>query len=346
MISGQNENKLAGRSPRLIGFLLVFFGVMLFYVYRLFTIQIIDGDYYLDLADENRISIVQEQTKRGIIYDRNGVVLARNTATYDITITPADLPEDDGDTQEVYRKLSQLIDIPVNNGEINDETVRMYSECNTDFGISQVVYIASSLSPYNATGIRCDVSKELAMIVQEKAAEMPGVGVRMNSIREYPTGYSTAEIVGFLGPIPEMMQDEMREKGFLIESDQYGYAGVESSLQDILSGKNSRRVVEVDVGGLQTRDLEPPREAVPGYNIMLTIDVRLQNVMRAAMIDTMDFYNRVSVTGIITEDAAGIAMNPKTGEVLAMVSEPSYENNRMTRYIPAYYYQQLSVDQS
>ena len=96
MISGQNENKLAGRSPRLIGFLAVFFGVMLFYVYRLFTIQIIDGDYYLDLADENRISIVQEQTKRGIIYDRNGVVLARNTATYDITITPADLPEDDG----------------------------------------------------------------------------------------------------------------------------------------------------------------------------------------------------------------------------------------------------------
>ena len=147
MNSGQSENKLAGRSPRLIGFLIVFFGVMLFYTYRLFTIQIIDGDYYLDLADENRITIVQEQTKRGIIYDRNGVVLARNTATYDITITPADLPEDDGDTQEVYRKLSQLIDIPVSNGEINDETVRLYSECNTDFGISQVVYIASSLSP-------------------------------------------------------------------------------------------------------------------------------------------------------------------------------------------------------
>ncbi len=342
----QSDNKLAGRSPRLIGFLIVFFAVMLFYVYRLFTIQILNGDYYLDLADENRISIVQEQTKRGIIYDRNGVVLARNTGTYDITITPSDLPEDDGDTQEVYRKLSQLIDVPVNNGEINDETVRLYSECGTDFGISQIVYIASSLSPYTATGIRCDVSKELAMVVQEKAAEMPGVGVRVNSIREYPTGYSTAEIVGFLGPIPEMIQDEMREKGFLIESDQYGYAGVESSLQDILSGKNGRRVVEVDVGGLQTRDLEPPKDPVPGYNIKLTIDVRLQNVMRAAMIDTMDFYNRVSVTGIITEDAAGIAMNPKTGEILAMVSEPSYENNRMTRYIPAYYYQQLSVDQS
>ena len=79
----QQENKLAGRSPRLLGFLIVFFAVMLFYVYKLFVIQIIDGEYYLELADENRISIVQEQTKRGIIYDRNGVVLARNTATYD-----------------------------------------------------------------------------------------------------------------------------------------------------------------------------------------------------------------------------------------------------------------------
>ncbi len=346
MIDKQNENHVKLGNPRLIGFYCAFFGVMFFYVYKLYTIQIVNGENYRIRADENRISVVTDQTNRGIIYDRNGVVLARNTATYDIVITPADLPEDDGDTQEVYRKLSKLVDIPVNRGEINDDTVRMYSECGTDFGITQVVYIASSLKPYDATGIKCDVSKELAMIVQEKAADMPGVGIRTNSIREYPTGESTSEVVGFLGPIPEYMKDEMEEKGFLVNDDQYGYAGVESSLQDILGGKNGRRVVEIDVGGLQTRDLENPKEPVPGYNVKLTIDVRLQNVMRAALKDTMDFYNRVSLTGIITEDAASIAMNPKTGEVLAMVSEPTYENNRMTRYIPAYYYNQLSVDQS
>lgn len=342
----QQENKINFHNPRLIGFYVIFFGVMLFYVYKLFTIQIIDGDYYLELADENRISVVQEQTTRGIITDRNGVVLARNTATYDIVITPADLPEDEGDTQEVYRKLSEIIGVPVNNGEINDETVRLYSECETDFGMTQIVYIASSLSPYDQTGIKCDVDEQTAKIVQEKAADMPGVGVRVNSIREYPTGYNTAEVVGFLGPIPQAMEDEMTEKGFILQSDKYGYAGVESSLQNILSGKNGRRVVEVDVGGLQTRDLETPMDPVAGYNVQLTIDVRLQNVVRSAMIDTMDFYNRVSLTGPITADAAAIAMNPQTGEVLAMVSEPTFENNRMTRYIPAYYYNQLSIDQS
>ena len=74
MNKGTGENKLTLRNPRLIGFLVVFFGVMLFYTYKLYTIQIVNGETYLARADENRISVVQEQTKRGIIYDRNGVV--------------------------------------------------------------------------------------------------------------------------------------------------------------------------------------------------------------------------------------------------------------------------------
>ena len=346
MIENQNKDKLDFKNRRFIIFYLVFFGIMFFYIYKLFIIQIIDGEYYLELADENRISVVKEQTTRGIIYDRNGVVLARNVPTYDIVITPAELPEDEGDIQNIYRQLSELIDIPVNNGEINDDTVKLYSECATDFGITQIVYIANSLTPYKQTGIKCDVEEKVAMEVEELSANMPGVGVRVNSIREYPTGYDTSEVVGFLGPIPDLISTEMEERGFILDEDKYGYGGVESSLQDILSGKNGRRVIEVDVAGLETRDLEPPKEAVPGYNIKLTLDVRLQKVARAALIDTMNFYNNVSLSGPITYDGAAIAMNPKTGEILAMVSEPTYDNNRMTRYIPAYYYQQLFIDQS
>lgn len=346
MIDHQKNTKLDFSNKRLVVFYIVFLGIMLFYIYKLFSIQIINGDYYLELADENRISVVKEQTTRGIIYDRNGVVLARNVPTYDIVITPAELPEDEGDIQNIYRKLSALIDVPVNKGEINDETVRLYSECSPDFGITQTVFIASSLSPYKQTGIKCDVDEKTAMEIQELSSEMPGVSVRVNSIREYPTGYDTSEIIGFLGPIPDLISDEMEERGFILDKDKYGYGGVESSLQDILSGKNGRRVVEVDVAGLELRDLEPPKEPVPGYNIKLTIDVRLQQVARAALLDTMNFYNNISVTGPITYDGAAIAMNPKTGEILAMVSEPTYDNNRMTRYIPAYYYQQLSMDLS
>jgi len=346
VINGFNKEKLDFKNRRFLLFYVAMFLLILYYIYRLVMIQIVQGDYYLALADENRISVVREQSTRGIIYDRNGVVLARNVPTYDIVIIPAELPADDGDVQEIYRVLSAKLDIPVNNGEINNETVRLYSECGTDFGITQIVYIANSLTPYGETGIVCDVPEQKAMEIQELSVNMPGVGVRVNSIREYPTGYNTSEVVGFLGPIPGGIADEMEARGFILNKDKYGYAGVESSLQNLLSGKNGRRVVEVDVAGLEMRDLEPPLNPVPGYNIKLTIDVRLQEVARAALLDTMAFYNRVNIEGMLTEDGAAIAMNPQTGEVLALVSEPTFENNRMTRYIPAYYYQQLSIDQS
>ncbi len=346
MIEGYNREKLDFKNFRFVAFYVILGLVMVFFIYKLVIIQIVDGSYYLALADENRISVVKEQTIRGIIYDRNGVVLARNVPTYDIVITPAELPANAGDVQKVYRKLSELIDIPVNNGEINTETVRLFSECGTDFGITQIVHIANSLKPYAPTGIKCDVPEETAMEIKELSANLPGVDVRVNSIREYPTGYDTAEIVGFLGPIPNIVADEMDDRGFILNRDKYGYAGVESSLQDLLSGKNGRRVVEVDVAGLEMRDLEPPMDPVPGYNVKLTIDVRLQNVARGALLDTMEYWNQRNITGPLTYDGAAIAMNPKTGEVLALVSEPTFENNRMTRYIPAYYYQQLSLDQS
>lgn len=341
----RNE-KLDLKNRRLVIVYAIMIAIITFYVVRLYEIQIINGDSYLARADENRISVVREQTKRGIIYDRNGVVLAKNTPTYDIVIVPAELPSDEGDRQRIFRALSKLVDIPVNRGELNDETVRLYGECTSDFGLTQIVYIASSLAPYSETGILCDVPELLARQVEELSATMPGVGVRVNSIREYPTGYSTSEIIGFLGPIPEYVASEMEERGFLLNRDRYGYGGVESSLQDLLSGKNGRRVVEIDVAGLEMRDLEPPKPAVPGYNVKLTIDVRLQNVMRGALLDTMDYYNKLSITGPLTYDSAAVAMDPYTGEIYGLVSEPTFENNRMTRYIPAYYYEQLTVSQS
>ena len=225
----RNE-KLDLKNRRLVIVYGVMIAVIIFYVVRLYEIQIIDGESYLARADENRISVVREQTKRGVIYDRNGVVLAKNTPTYDIVIVPAELPSDEGDRQRIFRALSKLVDIPVNNGELNDETVRLYGECTSDFGLTQIVYIASSLAPYSETGILCDVPEALARQVEELSATMPGVGVRVNSIREYPTGYSTSEIIGFLGPIPEYVASEMEERGFLLNRDRYGYGGVESSL--------------------------------------------------------------------------------------------------------------------
>ena len=179
----KNE-KLDLKNRRLLIVYVVMAVIIIFYVTRLFEIQILDGEAYLASADENRITVVRDQTKRGVIYDRNGVVLAKNIPTYDIVIVPAELPEDEGDRQRIFRTLSGLVDIPVNNGELNDDTVRLYGECTSDFGLTQIVYIASSLSPYSETGILCDVPEELARRIKELSATMPEVEIGRASCRE------------------------------------------------------------------------------------------------------------------------------------------------------------------
>ncbi len=320
--------------------ILLIFG---FYGFRLFSLQILNGEEYVAQADENRISNVSVQTERGIIYDRNGIVLAKNAAAYNIMITPADLPVDEGAIQEIYRQLSEVIDMPVSNGELTDEVVTTFSPCNTDLGISEVVEIADTNAPYTAMKIKCDVDKETAMLIESKSDEWPGVTIEVEPIREYPTGELTSEVIGFLGPIPESMEEYYTELGFVAGRDKVGYAGIEATMQDTLAGKNGLRVVEVDVAGKVIRDVEPPMEAEPGLNIKLTIDTRLQEAAKAALIGNIDWWNRW-FNDVRFTNGVVIAINPKTGEILSLVSYPTYENNRMARFIPAYYYQQLSAD--
>ncbi|NJN79332.1 MAG: hypothetical protein HC797_02030, partial [Anaerolineales bacterium] len=156
-------------------------------------------------------------------------------------------------------------------------------------------------------------------------------------------GSLTAHLIGFLGPIPASQEDELRAQGFIPNRDKIGYSGVEASLQDILAGRNGLRVVQVDVAGQEIRNLEPPIAPAPGNNVYLTIDTRLQAAAEATILEEIRFWNTYFGTVRISSGVI-IAMNPKTGEILAMVSYPNYENNRLSRIIPAYYYEQLSQD--
>jgi penicillin-binding protein 2 len=318
-------------------------GVFLFFASRLFSLQVINGSTFADQAEENRTRNVSEPTQRGIITDRNGYVLARNVPSYNVTIIPAELPTDEGAVQEVYRQLSELIDVPVNNGEINDDSVKAFKYCDTDFGITQIVYIGDTNAPYTPVQIKCNVDEPTAKIIQSKASDWPGVGIEMVPVREYQTGSLTSEIIGFLGPIPAVLEEEMTKLGFVPGRDKYGFAGVELSLQEILAGTNGKRVVEVDVAGKEIRNLVDPVDPVPGNNVQLTIDVRLQNAAKTALISEIEFWNTYLNT-IRSSNGVAIALNPKTGEILALVSYPTYDNNRMARIIPAYYYNQISND--
>ena len=168
---------------RFIYFLVV--GVFGFYVLRLFSLQILENDLFMGQAEEKRITNISVQTERGIIFDRNGVVLARNIASYNVVITPAQLPGFPTDiplpgaVEEIYRKLSPLINIPVKNGILNDETVRTFTPCQTEFGISEIVIIGDTNAPYDPVRIACDVDQETAVIIREMSADWPGVDIEI-----------------------------------------------------------------------------------------------------------------------------------------------------------------------
>ncbi len=312
---------------------------------RLFNLQVFDQQTWTVQAVDNYTNELSEPAARGIIYDRNGYILARNVASYNVVITPASLPDDDADIQRIYREVSDLTGVPAG-GPVTDETLenaKLYSACVPGPSIADMVALGDSLAPYTPVRISCSISEELARVISEKSVDWPGVSVEIDPIREYPTGSLTANIVGFLGPIPAALEGSYEARGFVLNRDKIGYAGVETSLDDLLLGINGKRVVQVDVAGQELRNLEPPIPSVPGNNVMLTIDTRLQKIAEASLVeeikywDTFFGYTRIS-SGIV------IAMNPKTGEILAMVSYPTYENNRMARFIPGYYYQQLSED--
>jgi len=324
-----------------IAMFLAFTGLL----FQLVNLQVLKGSDYKTSAIDNYTNEVNVPAPRGIIYDRNGYILARNRASYNIVITPASLPDDDSDIQRIYRELSDLIDIPVG-GPVTDESLaqaKLFAACVPGPGIGQLVALQDTLAPYSPVKVKCNVPEEIARKVEENSIDWPGVSVEIDPIREYPTSSLTSDLVGFLGPIPASLEEAYREKRFIPNRDKVGYAGVEDSLQDILAGRNGLRVVQIDVAGQELRNLEPPIPTVPGNNVYLTIDTRLQTAAEAALIQEIDYWNKY-FGKIRISSGVVIAMNPKTGEILAMVSYPSYENNRFARIIPAYYYEQLSQD--
>jgi penicillin-binding protein 2 len=320
-------------------FIIVLGIIFIIFAFRLFDYQILQYTQWTNQADINRTNEISIPTQRGTIRDRNGILLASNIPSYNIAITPAFLPDDNGDIQVIFQELSILINVPVNKGSLEELLI----PCGDNLGINQMVAIGDTSAPFQPVLIECDVERDTAMIIQEKTADWPGVSVQIEPIRDYPTGDMTASIIGFLGPIPANQEEALRALGFVPRRDKVGYAGVEYYFEDILRGLPGRRVVEVDVAGQILRNIEAPIDPQSGYNITLTIDTRLQTAADAIFKDEVNFWNTY-FNEIRISSGAAIAMNPQTGEILAMVSYPSYENNRLARFIPQYYYDQLIAD--
>jgi penicillin-binding protein 2 len=308
--------------------------VLVIFLARLVQLQIMQGSSYQAAALENRITETNTAASRGVIYDRNGSQIVRNVPSYNIVVTPALLPDSSAEVDAIFRTLSELTGVPV------EGQGPPAAKCIPGRGIRQLVEEGATNKPYSAWPIACDVPEAVARVLREKQVDLPGVSVDAVPIRDYVSGGLTSAIVGYLGPIPASLQDYYEGLGFDASRDKVGYAGIELAFQNLLAGRNGSAELEVDVAGQPLRTLGDVVQPVPGNSLRLTIDARLQAAAEAALQNRIDFINRYAGEVRVPLGVA-IAMNPQTGEILAMVSLPTYENNRLARLIPQDYYNQL-----
>ena len=258
---------------------------------RFVWLQIVRHSNYVAQAEENRISIVPTMPSRGIITDRNGVVLANNYSAYTLEITPAKV---EGKTDEVIDELSQFIDITARERKRfkrrMEETKRFES-----------IVLKSKLT-----------DEEVARFTVQRY-RFPGVEVQACMFRQYPLGEVAAHAIGYIGRISQKDIDRLpeNEETNYQGTTHYGKEGIEKSYERTLHGVTGYEEMEVSASGRAVRMLSS-RSTVPGNNLVLSIDIELQKVVEGA------FGNR---------RGALVAMDPSTGEILAYVSKPTFDPN-------------------
>jgi len=331
---------------RLAFFQGVIFAVFLIFSLRLYQFQVIEYESHNADANENRLNTLPISASRGAIRDRNDVRLAFNVPAYNVTIVPAALPSNEEEELEIFNRLSALVRVPPTRDIARQQAINLRS-------IEELVAEGEGIAPFRPVTIAQDVPRDVMMQILEEKAFMPGVDIQVAGVREYPTGSTTAHIVGYMGPIPEEEAAELREQGFDPAFDRIGFEGVERYLENILGGERGSQLREVDVAGevLQIIDETPP---IPGQSVRLTIDNELQAAATGFLQEAInnrnnpDFYQqqgRTQPRGLSTQGVV-IAMNPNTGEILALVSLPTYDNDRFARAIDVQYFLDIVEDPS
>jgi penicillin-binding protein 2 len=307
----------------------VIFAVFLVFSIQLYQLQIVGWEQYQLAADDNRLEELPEAAPRGVIFDRYDRQLALNVPAFNVTIVPAALPTG-GAELEIYNRLSALVGVP--------PTAAMAAGGNVR-SIEELVLEGEGIAPFRPVVIAQDIPQEAAMQILEERVTMPGVNVEAAGVRQYPTGALTSQVVGYMGPIPAEEAEVLIEQGYNPAFDRIGYAGVEFFLEDVLGGQRGSVLREVDVAGEEIREISRT-EPVPGQNARLTIDTELQEAAETALRNRITFINTTEGR-IRTQSGVVIAMNPKTGEILSMVSWPTYDNTRFARNIDYEYYLEM-----
>lgn len=286
-------------------FLMVFF-IMLFgaLLMRMYYLQITQHDKYQTLSEKNRVTVLPIPPNRGLIFDRNGVILADNIPTFSLHI----VPEQTEDLDETLAEIDKLIGLTI---EQRERFAKELTRRRRFEGVPLLV----------------NMTEDQAATIQVNSYRLPGVNVVGGLIRHYPKGEIFAHIIGYVGRINDF---DMKH----IDPAQYratlyiGKTGVEKFYESELHGDSGYEHVETDARGRVLRVLDTI-EPTPGYNLYLTIDSKLQEKAEELMKDTR---------------GAVIALDPKTGDILTLVSHPNFDPNLFVKGIDHETYNDLSTD--
>lgn len=353
---------------RLHFFRLLILAVLGLLLYRVYWLQQVQGANFAEQALDNRTARLLIDAPRGVIFDRNGLPLAINEPSFNVTITPAFLPRNAAERQAVFERLSILTGVPVTNTleqrdlersadpvlvETYTDLARLYNAPAAETldlsglvpqlpdSIEQV-YNTFSFAQYLPATVKAGIPITVAQIIEQESVFLPGVRVIPEPIRHYPTGEMTSHLIGFMGPLPS---EAWLDLGYQ-RDDRVGLSGLEVSLEPLLAGRKGERQIEQDWTGREVRQLGVSIPPVAGYNLHLTLDTELQIQATEILSSYMqlrretadvDYYTGARTTPEV-EIGVVVALNPNTGEVLAMVNIPTFDNNRFATEIPVDYY--------
>ena len=292
---------------RLIAISIFIFLLAMLLFARLYYLQIIKSSYYSTLARDNSISLVPIAPVRGIIYDRNGAILAYNIPAYNLNI----IPDQIRDLKSTIVALQKII-------HITPEDLQLfYRELKRKHSYDEVP-LKIKLS-----------AKEVAHFAVNQY-RFPGVHIQVDLIRYYPFANDFAAVLGYMGRINEYDLKSIAENNYA-GTNYIGKVGIEKYFEQQLHGKVGVQQIEIDASGKEVRSLQRT-PATPGDNIFLTIDSRLQEAALHAMHG---------------DRGALVAIQPNTGQILAMVSTPAYNPNLFVSGISnkAFHTLQTSKDQ-
>ena len=312
----KNERKqpsIAIRVGVLGGMAVLLFAVLIF---RIWFLQILSGEQYVAMAEDNRTRFIVDEAPRGIIYDRNKMPLVENRAGLAVTVFPPALK----DPQKELTDLGKIVGMP-------------YEDIQKQLDLH-------AQDTYRSVVVKKDITPEMkSYLIERIPLYFPGVDIKKFPLRSYPGVSEAAHLLGHVGQIDEEELKEPRYDGYKA-GDEIGKDGVEYQFDKYLKGIDGGSEVEVDAAG-RPKNVIKEITAQPGNNVYLTIDSKVQKATEDALNWGIDLAHQKHYPA---NGGAAVVMNPQTGEILAMASVPTYDPKVWVGGMSDAAYQQLTQD--